>query len=135
VIDLLSHLFFLPLFFCVLFILSLHGDVPLEYTHSIHAKTFNTFNKILFFDHAQQPTTYMVSPSSSSNTTTIKQRTWALPTAGTAIGFDFVLDWATSVVSNGTVRVTVGMGVASLSLRQFYEQACVFLSHVRHVRV
>ena len=31
--------------------------------------------------------------------------TWALPTAATALGFDVVLDFATSVMSNGAVKV------------------------------
>mmetsp|Transcript_50111 Transcript_50111/g.99016 ORF Transcript_50111/g.99016 Transcript_50111/m.99016 type:complete len:118 (+) Transcript_50111:405-758(+) len=37
--------------------------------------------------------------------------TWALPTASTSIGFDFVLDWATSVVSNGTVKKWARQGL------------------------
>ena len=36
--------------------------------------------------------------------------TWALPTAATRIGFDFVFDWATSVMSNGSVKALARAG-------------------------
>ena len=36
--------------------------------------------------------------------------TWALPTAGSAIGFDVCIDWATSVISNGAVKTLAREG-------------------------